>query len=158
MVKLEQGYGQWPTLYITVADLGEELGRPRLLSYSQTKLRQLPKGRKNFFGDRAPPPLSQGLDDWVLPPYLKVWIRHCIIIQLLLTCASKAFASLVIFVEGKFTVFPVSKSLISFVLLQRMKQNINYQKTQFKNGLLLFNTGVLSFFGCLSFCTRFFCV
>ena len=142
-------------------------GRPRggaweaqapLLFLDQTEA--APEGPKKFFWrpPRPPPPLSQGLDDWVLPPYLKVWIRHCIIIQLLLTCASKAFASLVIFVEGKFTVFPVSKSLISFVLLQRMKQNINYQKTQFKNGLLLFNTGVLSFFGCLSFCTRFFCV
>ena len=24
-----------------------------------------------------PPPLSQGLDDRTLPPYLKVWIYHC---------------------------------------------------------------------------------
>ena len=24
-----------------------------------------------------PPPLSQGLDDRTLPPYLKVWIHHC---------------------------------------------------------------------------------
>ena len=34
-----------------------------------------PKGQKKFFG-RQPPPLSQGLDDRA-PPYLKVWIRHC---------------------------------------------------------------------------------
>ena len=38
-----------------------------------------PEGPKKFFW-RPGPPLSQGLDDWVLPPYLKVWIRHCIII------------------------------------------------------------------------------
>ena len=35
-----------------------------------------PKGRKTFFGDRAPR-LSQGLDDPGPPPYVKVWIRHC---------------------------------------------------------------------------------
>ena len=39
-----------------------------------------PKGQKNSLADRVPSPLSQGLDDRVLPPpYLKVWIRHCII-------------------------------------------------------------------------------
>ena len=32
------------------------------------------RAKKNLFGDR--PPLSQGLDDQA-PPYLKVWIRHC---------------------------------------------------------------------------------
>ena len=25
----------------------------------------------------SPPPLSQGLDDRVPPPYLRVWIHHC---------------------------------------------------------------------------------
>ena len=52
-------------------------------SYFQTKLRPRPKGRKKFFGDCHPPTLSQGLDDRAPPPpplYLKVWIRHCIII------------------------------------------------------------------------------
>ena len=40
-----------------------------------------PDGLKKFFGDWARP-LSQGLDDRVppSPPYLKVWIRHCITI------------------------------------------------------------------------------
>ena len=42
----------------------------------------------------APPiPLSEGLDRT---------IRHCIIMQLLLTCASKAFSCLVVLVAGKF--------------------------------------------------------
>ena len=114
-------------------------------SYFQTKLRPNPKGQKNFLGDWDPP-LSHNLDDRVPPPpYLKVWIRHCIIIQLLLTCASKAFACLAVLVEGKFQVFQVSKSSISSVLLQRMKQNINYQTTQCKNGFPMFNTGKLSF-------------
>ena len=63
--KLEWGYGQRPTLYITVADLGEELGRPRPLSYFYTKLWPRPKGRKNFFGDRPP------------PAYFGVWITGC---------------------------------------------------------------------------------
>ena len=36
-------------------------------------------GPKNFFRDRTPPPLSQGLYDRRPParPYLKFWIRHC---------------------------------------------------------------------------------
>ena len=60
-------------LSMAVADLGEV---PRgtsfpLLFLDQTEART---AQKNFFGDGAPPPLSQGLDDWV-PPYLKVWIR-----------------------------------------------------------------------------------
>ena len=37
-------------------------------------------GAKFFFWDR-PPPISQGLDDRS-PPYLKVWIRHCIFMQI----------------------------------------------------------------------------
>ena len=58
----------------TAADPGEGrgVGPP-----PYTKLR--PEGRKNFFGDR-PRSLSKGLDDPTpppLPPYLKVWIRHC---------------------------------------------------------------------------------
>ena len=32
-----------------------------------------PKGRP-----APPPPLSQGLDDRALPPYLQVWIHHCL--------------------------------------------------------------------------------
>ena len=34
------------------------------------------RAKKFFFGDRAPP-LSQGPDDRVPPPHLKVWIRYC---------------------------------------------------------------------------------
>ena len=29
-------------------------------------------------GPPPPPPLSQGLDDRALPPYLQVWIHHCL--------------------------------------------------------------------------------
>ena len=36
-----------------------------------------PKGRKKFFFRSPPPPLSQDLDEWASPPYLKVWLRHC---------------------------------------------------------------------------------
>ena len=56
---------------MTVADLGEA-GPPLLFSFlDQTEAR---RAEKNFFGNR--PPLSQGLDDRA-PPYLKVWIGHC---------------------------------------------------------------------------------
>ena len=41
--------------------------------YFQTVL--MPDGPKKNFGD-WPSPSSQGLDD--RPPYLKLWIRHCI--------------------------------------------------------------------------------
>ena len=38
-----------------------------------------PKGRKKLFWDH--PPLSQGLDDRLPPPYLMVWIRHCSVFE-----------------------------------------------------------------------------
>ena len=125
----EIGVGLWSTAHFVYKSRRSRGGaweaQVPLLFLDQTEA--APEGLKKIFW-RPPPLLSQGLDDWVLPPYLKVWIRHCKIISLLLTCTPKAFASLVVFVEGKFTV-RVSKSLISFVLLHRMKQNINYQTT-----------------------------
>ena len=54
-----------------VVDLGESPRRP-----TPTPL-IFRSNRKNFFGDRPPSPLSQGLNDRPPPPYLKVWIRHC---------------------------------------------------------------------------------
>ena len=36
-----------------------------------------PKGRKKIFFRSPPLPLSQDLDEWASPPYLKVWLRHC---------------------------------------------------------------------------------
>ena len=50
---------------IAVADLGEGPVRPAT-PYFEPKLR--PEGPKKIFGERSPP-----------PPYLKVWIRHCIV-------------------------------------------------------------------------------
>ena len=55
---------------IAVADPGEGPGGG---AYFQTVL--MPDGSKKNFGD-WPSPLSQSLDD--RPPYLKLWIRHCI--------------------------------------------------------------------------------
>ena len=55
---------------MAVADLGEVPGPPPLF-LDQTEAR---RAEKIFSGDH--PPLSQGLDDRA-PPYLKVWIRHC---------------------------------------------------------------------------------
>ena len=46
-----------------------------------------PKGWKTFFRDR--PPLSKGLDDRP-PPYLKVWIRHCIRCVTLHLCVNRS--------------------------------------------------------------------
>ena len=78
----EIGVGLW-----SMAHFVYNSGRPRggaweaqapLLFLDQTEA--APEGPKKFFWRPGPPPLSQGLDDWVLPPYLKVWIRHCIII------------------------------------------------------------------------------
>ena len=67
---IDHSYGNLP---MAVADLGEVprgLGPPLIFRPSWG-----PKGaEKNLFGDR--PPLSQGLDDRA-PPYLKVWMRHC---------------------------------------------------------------------------------
>jgi len=48
------------------------LGPPPLLFLDQTEAR---RAEKKFFGDWAPP-LSKGLDDRPLPPYLEDWIRH----------------------------------------------------------------------------------
>ena len=61
---------------MAVADLGEVPGEPAppSLFLDQTEAW---RAEKIFFGDHPPtPPLSQGLDDRA-PPYLKVWIRHC---------------------------------------------------------------------------------
>ena len=39
------------------------------------------RAKKIIFETAPPPPhLSQGVDDQAAPPYLKVWIRHCIIV------------------------------------------------------------------------------
>ena len=76
-----------------MADPGEGPGGPcPPLFLDQTETR---RAEKYFFGDRPPslnfirllrvvittygPPLSQGLDDRPPPPYLKVWIRHCVV-------------------------------------------------------------------------------
>ena len=41
-----------------------------------------PEGWKKFFLRSVPPlTLSQGLDDRPLPPYLKVWIHHCLFLR-----------------------------------------------------------------------------
>ena len=60
-------------MYLTVANLGEGPGGPAPLFLDQAEA-QGPK--KNFL--RAGPLLSRGLDDPPPPPYLKVWIRHCL--------------------------------------------------------------------------------
>ena len=58
-----------------MADPGEGpggAGPPLFFDQNETR-----RAEKNFFGDRPPPALSQGLDDRSRPPpYLKVWIRH----------------------------------------------------------------------------------
>ena len=59
-----------------VANPGEGHGA-RLLTDFQTKMR--PEGPENVFLRLPPPPLSPGLDDRPPSPYLKVWIRHCIL-------------------------------------------------------------------------------
>ena len=58
---------------VAVADPGEGRG-PSPHPYFLTKLR--PEGPEKFFW--KPPPLSKGLND-PSPPYLKVWIWHCIV-------------------------------------------------------------------------------
>ena len=75
----ETGVGLWSTAHF-VSNIGGSRGGAweawaPLLFLGQTEA----KGRKNFFGDRPLPTLSQGLDDRLPPPYLKVWIRHCYI-------------------------------------------------------------------------------
>ena len=60
---------------MAVADLGEVPGEPGLSLIFGPNWGL--KGQKKFFLETTPPPpLSQGLDDQA-PPYLKVWIRHC---------------------------------------------------------------------------------
>ena len=72
------------TAHIPVADLGEaprELAphpppprpTPQVLFLDQTEAQ---RAERKTFRD-ASPPLSQGLDD-LAPPFLKVWICHCI--------------------------------------------------------------------------------
>ena len=77
----------WKWSFIPVADPGEGSGGP-----NPPPLIFRPNGGPNgrnffflgggakFFFLRPPPPISQGLDDRS-PPYLKVWIRHCIFMQ-----------------------------------------------------------------------------
>ena len=61
--------------------------QPPPLFLDQTEVRTaeifffLGGGGGNFFFGTTPPPISQGLDDRS-PPYLKVWIRHCIFMQI----------------------------------------------------------------------------
>ena len=53
---------------------GARRGPPTPLHLDQTEAR---RAEKIFFGGPPPPPPSQDLDDWPLPPYWKIWIRHC---------------------------------------------------------------------------------
>ena len=60
-----------------MADPGEGPGGGAGPPYLSTKLR--PKGRKNFFwGDRIPPLQRVWMTGGPPPPYLKVWILHCL--------------------------------------------------------------------------------
>ena len=75
----------WKWSFIPVADPGEGSGGPNPSLIFRPN--GGPNGRNFFFGGggrnfflRPPPPISQGLDDRS-PPYLKVWIRHCIFMQ-----------------------------------------------------------------------------
>ena len=91
----EIGVGLWSTAHF-VYNSGRSRGgaweaQAPLLFLDQTEA--APDDRKNFTGDPPPPSLFQGLDDRVL----------------LLTRASKAFACLVVLVEGKFYGFSSRK-------------------------------------------------
>ena len=77
--KLEYGYRQWPTLFITVADLGKELGRPRPPLIFRLNWGRARRAEKKFL-ETGPPRLISGSGWQGAPPYLKVWIHHCIII------------------------------------------------------------------------------
>ena len=60
-----------------MADPGEGPGggRPPLF-FHQTEAR---RAEKTFLGETAPPPFTKGLNDRRSPPpYLKVWILHCL--------------------------------------------------------------------------------
>ena len=66
MTVCEIGVGLWSMAPHFVYNSGRSWGeaweaQAPLLCLDQTEA--APKGRKKFFGDRAPPPLSQGLDD-----------------------------------------------------------------------------------------------
>ena len=76
----------WKWSFIPVADPGEGSGGPNPPLIFRPN--GGPNGRNFFFwggGEifflRPPPPISQGLDDRS-PPYLKVWIRHSIFMQI----------------------------------------------------------------------------
>ena len=58
---------------MSVADPGEGPGAPLFLDQTETR-----RAEKNFGGTArgSPPPLSEGVDDRT-PPYLKIWIPHC---------------------------------------------------------------------------------
>ena len=68
-VNIPHGHGYSTCYYCS----GGSRGRAGGGAYFQTVL--MPDGSKKNFGD-WPSPLSQSLDD--RPPYLKLWIRHCI--------------------------------------------------------------------------------
>ena len=70
-VNNSHGHGYLPCYYWGGGSRGGARGRGG--GYFQTVL--MPDGPKKNFGD-WPSPSSQGLDD--RPPYLKLWIRHCI--------------------------------------------------------------------------------
>ena len=118
--------------------------RAPLLFLDQTEA--APEGSKKFFWRPGPPYLRVWMTGCP-PPYLKVWICHCIIIQLLLTCASKAFACLVVLVEGTFYEFSSLKIFDQLCASSADETEIyiNYQTTQCKNGFPLFNTDILCF-------------
>ena len=64
---------------MAVAELGEGPGGAAPLIFFILRPNWGPKGRKKFFWRPPPPPLSEGLDDLPPPPYLKVWICHCMV-------------------------------------------------------------------------------
>ena len=72
----EIGVGLWSMAHFVYNSGGFRGGaweaRAPLLFLDQTE------AEKTFL--ETGPPLSQGLDERVPPPYLKVWICHCIII------------------------------------------------------------------------------
>ena len=79
MIFWEIGVGLWSTAhfgYNSVRSRGGAWGaRAPLLFLDQTETQ---RAEKIFL--ETTPSLYRGLDDRAAPPYLKVWIRHCIII------------------------------------------------------------------------------
>ena len=91
------------------------------------------RGRPNWGlkGRPTSPPLSQGLDDRTLPPYLKVWIHHCLPCSYFVYCRPWYRALLFLLTHSSWKVRQNSQSCV-----QRLFNSLAESTVELQSSLL----------------------